>query len=345
MSLLSSGGSAEDVGWLLLACYLLTLIFSKIQLARLYLKTTANGLRKGMLSKVLHFLFDDWLMQKQMFVLVSLGCASRIIFLICASYVWDSSSGDVEDGDLSGLRTLFYISDIIPIIVIFLISSTISLYWSELYYIAQDNMPLFISCVKPLFKATQVILLVGLFIFTCLITASWQSDLYYILLPVALFISILYIASCILLFTFAKLTSTQIQKVPIEIQARKKKLSDIYVTTMIILVCMLVRSICLLYLANKNLPLDTKFSWVCTFLYFWGLEILPYICTMYYFHRMPSASTSGGLIASAAEDSMSFNRLIGGDKSDSENSAEMIQSSISRLSQIHFRAQQNEEDA
>jgi len=106
MSLLSSGGSAEDVGWLLLACYLLTLGFSKVQLLRLHLKTTANGVR-GTLSKILHLLFDGWLIQKQMFAFVSLGCVARIIFLICASYVWDSSTGDVEEGDLDGLRTLF----------------------------------------------------------------------------------------------------------------------------------------------------------------------------------------------------------------------------------------------
>ena len=60
---------------------------------------------------------------------------------------------------------------------------------------------------------------------------------------------------------------------------------------------------------------------------------------------MPSATISGGMLATG-EDTLSFDRLLGRtEKSDSESSAEMIQSSISRLSQIHFRAQQNDEDA
>ena len=220
-----------------------------------------------------------WTTQKVLHLLVTLCAAARCAFFAHASTLWDWEAGTVSTFATPAPRLAFYVLDQLPTTVLFTIYASVALFWAEMVFVATDGALLYEDYARPadavVNAATYALLVLQWAAWLIGATPSTCPG------PYALVSAALYATAAALLVGFGRAAAYELRRVPIEGVLRRKKLREIGALTSAGAFATLGRSVALLAVRDRPLPLDGPWDALVAAGYFGLLELAPVLpcCT------------------------------------------------------------------
>ncbi|CAM9310013.1 unnamed protein product, partial [Choristocarpus tenellus] len=147
--------------------------------------------------------------------------------------------------------------DEVPTTVIFTLYLALAVYWAELYFLSLDNLHEPRTWLRRTERWSNILaytlLTVNLFIRG---TIRQQNDIY-LGHPYAYVTAAAYVLAAGFFLVAAVYTAAEFRNVPIQVQMRQKRVSDVSRNTIICTTCILLRAAALIYLAQERIYLVT----------------------------------------------------------------------------------------
>ncbi len=217
--------------------------------------------------------------------MVSLACTARCIFGALGTWgVWDGVNGRVTEPTGSYKAVLFRCSDGCATLLEFSILVQLAAFWAELHLTASG---LWNTCRRWSF---HILISINISAYTGLCVVEWWSikyrSIFYIPTSYAWLISTSYSFAGGWVLFFAYHAIRDLQRVPIHLGSRKRRVNNVGMVSGICVICMLARACLMTSLANQNVPLNSlpQLCWVVA--YFWLLELLPFGVVLIYYRRI-----------------------------------------------------------
>ena len=226
-----------------------------------------------------------WTTQKVLHLLVTLCAAARCAFFAHASTLWDWEAGTVSAFATPAPRLAFYVLDQLPTTVLFTIYASVALFWAEMVFVATDGALLYEDYARPADAVVNAATY-------ALLVMQWaalanRSYAFYAPGPYALVSAALYAFAAALLVGFGRAAAYELRRVPIEGVLRRKKLREIGALTSAGAFATLGRSVALLAVRDRALPLEGPWDALVAAGYFGLLELAPVLLVLYYYRRIP----------------------------------------------------------
>ena len=225
-----------------------------------------------------------WTTQKVLHLLVTLCAAARCAFFAHASTLWDWEAGTVSTFATPAPRLAFYVLDQLPTTVLFTIYASVALFWAEMVFVATDGALLYDGYARPADAVVNAATY-------ALLVMQWaaladRSYAFYAPGPYALVSAALYAP---------RPRSSSASGGPRRTAAarahrgrlRRKKLREIGALTSAGAFATLGRSVALLAVRDRPLPLDGPWDALVAAGYFGLLELAPVLLVLYYYRRIP----------------------------------------------------------
>ncbi len=217
--------------------------------------------------------------------MVSLACIARCMFVALGAWgAWDGVNGTVMEPTGSYKVVLFRYSDGCTTLLEFSILVQLAAFWAELHLTANGLRN---TCRK---WTVHILISINISAYTGLCIVEWWSikygSIFYISTSYAWLISTCYSFAGGWVLFFAYHAIRDLQRVPIHLGLRKRRVSNVGIMSGVCAICMLARACLVTTLANQDIPLNSlpQLCWVVA--YFWLLELLPFGVVLIYYRRI-----------------------------------------------------------
>lgn len=273
---MGSSSGFESLCYTLLACYAAFGAASLFQLGRIVER------EQGMFDPMAWI----WPMtvQQQIHLIVFLLSCVRAAFFFIAIGAWNSSTGLVESRKIE-----FYSLDEFATVLFFTLASVLALFWAELYYISTDFAATFVDVVRPLTYVINGAAYVAVAIITYLVSTSYGKDVDYIFMDYTILAATVYFIAAGMFAYYAWAVAAELKEVPIQLPARKNRLSVLRQLSLIVILALVVKAGVLITITGQSVRTESSASLVAVFLYYAVLELFP-LLTVLLFYRVESGT-------------------------------------------------------
>lgn len=214
-------------------------------------------------------------MQQKVHSLVVFLCSLRTAFFVVSVDAWNPDKGIVVSE-----KVAFYFLDEFSTVAFFSLTSVLALFWAELYYLAIDMPYIFVNIVKPLTYFLNLVAYTVVTVYYCLTYVYYSVDTDYVYLRYSLLIAIIFIFSALMFTYFAYAASHELNKVSMQLTARRSRVRALKILAAICITSLLIRPILLLMMTKQRLQTDTGPEIAMFIAYYLVLELLPILITM-----------------------------------------------------------------
>ena len=273
---MGSSSGFESLCYTLLSCYAAFGAASLFQLGRIVER------EQGMFDPMAWI----WPMtvQQQIHLIVFLLACVRAAFFFIAISAWNSSTGLVESRKIE-----FYSLDEFATVLFFTLASVLALFWAELYYISTDVAATFVDVVRPLTYVINGAAYVAVAIITYLVSTSYGKDVDYIFMDYTILAATVYFIAAGMFAYYAWAVAAELKEVPIQLPARKNRLSVLRQLSLIVILALVVKAGVLITITGRSVRTESPTSLVAVFLYYAVLELFPLLIVLL-FYRVESGT-------------------------------------------------------
>lgn len=225
--------------------------------------------------------------QQVLFFIMSLACAARVAFFVCALCFWSSFATHVEDE-----ITLYYVLESVSSILVMSVFLILVLFLMEIYFVSTHSNDFYQSFAKHLMILFMLLFGLALFFLSFFLSAS--SSLFYPPL-LALSLAAGSILIILLLLSFGGQIVHLFSSLSISVESRKKRINNITQTAFLCVLCLLAKTFLLFFvLYDTSVTITTSVSWWLVFLFFFLLEWIPLTTVLRFFRNtaLPQHYTS-----------------------------------------------------
>ena len=247
-------------------CFAVAIIFgilgiiSVVQIFQLLIRDTGSLYSSKCLGRCI------WpaTVQHEVHLLLMLLCFTRLAFFTVAPRAWNA-----EEGVITSDRVAFYMLDQASVLIFFSLTSILSLFWAELYYIATDNFAFFTNIVKPTTIIINVLAYIGLI---CCWFLDKSAD--YEFIGFTYLAAITYIMASLAFAFYTHVAGAELKNIPIELSARKERLANLQILAAVCITSLIAKAVVLICVTGKTIPSTTPLELILIFMYYILLEVI-----------------------------------------------------------------------
>ncbi len=226
-------------------------------------------------------------MQRKVYFTSVILAVLRMAFFVVAIFSWDAENGMVENDKL-----LFYSLDEYSNVLFFTLSSILSLFWAEIYFICVDDAVSFKYVLRPVVYLLNIAAYLGVAICSVLLIYVYTDETDYMFAEYSVQVGVMYTISAIIFARFAYKTSIEFNMIPVHVSTRKERNKALKRITFIFISALLLRAIIIMILTNKVITISS-WEWSFVVAYYLILEYCPIVMALVFYRSVDRFEEDG----------------------------------------------------